>query len=331
MPSIFYTANAWAGFPNGMKQLAYTATFGGGFSATIAIEDRTDFGYAASTFKHSPLTGYHLVGNIRVDQSWGWAVLHGMVGNQSLREDFATQNIAGGGFGNSIVPGGPLGNIFVTTGANVPLANSTSKTGFSIGGTVKINLPMIAAGDAVWFTANYADGLLGGLLSNGGLSQLANASGRRLLGGIQRTDNGLVITSGGSLATGCSAAFPCTIGSVKGFNVGAAFTHYWTPQWRSNFKASYVQLNPPTVNSNVGQGVSAAGNTAAMTWGRGTAWEAAASIIYSPAKDFDIGFEVQYMQNRNQVQNPTANFLAQGSPGLNNSGWSTHLRVERQF
>ena len=49
MPSIFYTGNNWAGFPNGMKQLAYTATFGGGFSATLALEDRTDFGYAAAT------------------------------------------------------------------------------------------------------------------------------------------------------------------------------------------------------------------------------------------------------------------------------------------
>ena len=34
----------YAGFPNGIKQLAYTATFGGGFSATIAIEVAGDLG-----------------------------------------------------------------------------------------------------------------------------------------------------------------------------------------------------------------------------------------------------------------------------------------------
>ena len=42
MPSMFYNGNLWVGFPNGVKQLAYTATFGGGFSATLALEDRTE-------------------------------------------------------------------------------------------------------------------------------------------------------------------------------------------------------------------------------------------------------------------------------------------------
>src|SRR5665647_769578 len=45
MPSQFYHSNPWTGFPNGMKQLAYTATFGGGLSATIAIEDKTEWAY----------------------------------------------------------------------------------------------------------------------------------------------------------------------------------------------------------------------------------------------------------------------------------------------
>ncbi len=45
MPSYMYSSNVYAGFPNGIKQLAYTATFGGGFSATIAAESQGDFGY----------------------------------------------------------------------------------------------------------------------------------------------------------------------------------------------------------------------------------------------------------------------------------------------
>ena len=308
MPSIFYTGNNWAGFPNGMKQLAYTATFGGGFSATLAIEDRADFGFNAQTYTHTPANGYHLVGNIRVDQSWGWAVLHAMVGQQSLRADFATAA--------AMVPG-VLQGIPASTGNASPLVGSTGKVGFGIGATVKINLPMIAAGDAIWLTANYADGLLGALASNGGLSQAANASGRRFLGGIQRNDTGLVVTSGN-----CTVAVPCTVGSTKGWNVGMALTHYWTPQWRSNFKTSYMQLTPPTV---------AATAASPFQWGRGTNWEVAGSIIYSPAQNFDIGLELQYMQNRLNVQNPSAAFLAAGSPGLRNSGWSSHLRIERQF
>ena len=49
MPSWMYSGNVYAGFPNGIKQLVYTATFGGGFSATVGIEDRGDFGYTSAS------------------------------------------------------------------------------------------------------------------------------------------------------------------------------------------------------------------------------------------------------------------------------------------
>ncbi len=38
MPSYMYSSNVYPGFPNGIMELVYTATFGGGFSATIGIE-----------------------------------------------------------------------------------------------------------------------------------------------------------------------------------------------------------------------------------------------------------------------------------------------------
>ena len=308
MPSIFYTANPWVGFPNGMKQLAYTATFGGGFSATIAIEDRTDWGYASQTFNHTPGNGYELVGNLRVDQSWGFAAVHAVVGNSSY------QNVGTAGLNGAI-----LGGIGASTGAANPLLGSTSQTGFGIGATAKFNLPMIAAGDAIWLTANYARGMIGALMSNGGLNALANASGRRLTGGIQRTDTAVMVTSG-------SCAVLCTIDQVTGWNVAMAATHYWAPQWRSNFGTGYVEINPPTVAVTAN-----GGGAAAMQWGKGSIWEIRGSLIYSPAKDFDIGLELQYAQTRFNVQNPTAAFLAAGSPGLSNNKWTTHLRIERQF
>jgi len=317
MPSIMYTANAWAGFPNGMKQLAYTATFGGGFSATVAIEDRTDWGYTGTginnTYNHTPLNGYSLVGNLRVDQSWGFAAVHGVVGNNSYQDSV--------GNAASTLNAGVLGGI---SDANAPLFGSATKTGFGIGATVKFNLPMIAAGDAVWFNVNYAKGYLGALGSNGGLNQISNASGRRVLGGIQRIDSNLVVTNGS-----CPTVGGCTIDQTSGWNVGMAAVHYWTPQWRSNFAASYIQINPPTVGPTANGGTGA--NGLAMQWGQGQTALIAGSLIYSPVKDFDIGLEVQYMNMKNKVQNPTANFIAQGQPGLNRDGFTTHLRIERQF
>jgi hypothetical protein len=56
-----------------------------------------------------------------------------------------------------------------------------------------------------------------------------------------------------------------------------------------------------------------------------------ASLIYSPVSNLDIGFEVQYANLKNKIQNPAAAFVAAGSPGLNESNFTTKLRVERSF
>ena len=145
-----------------------------------------------STYNHTPANGYHIVGNLRVDQSWGWAVLHAMVGNNSIRSDFATAG-----------PALPLLTPLGTGLGNTPLVGSTGKVGWAIGATAKINLPMLAAGDALYLTANYADGMLGAIAGGNNLNSISTAATHRLLGGIQRQDANLVITSGS-----CTVALP---------------------------------------------------------------------------------------------------------------------------
>ena len=281
MPSFIYNANPWAGFPNGMKQIAYTATFGGGYSATIALEDRKDFGYDQTAFDRVE-TAANIVGNVRLDQAWGFAAIHAMIGNNSLN-DTATNGAVG----------------------------TTTYGGYAVGATASFKLPMIAAGDQIWVGANYAKGMLGALLSAGGLSNMSTASDRRLLGGIVRVDTNLVQTGG---VVGTSATYD----STTGWNLNAAFTHYWAAQWRSNFSAGYVSLSTPT-------------STVASTWGSAKMWEVTGGLIYSPVKDLDIGLEVQYANLKNTMQNPAAAFVTAGSPGLNVNNFTTKLRVERQF
>jgi hypothetical protein len=288
MPSMMYNANPWTGFPNGMKQIAYTATLGGGLSATLALEDRRDFGYDPDrTAFQRVSTGANIVGNVRMDQAWGFAAIHGLVGNNSLN-----RTVVDAGIGQK------------------------TYSSYSIGATVNFKLPMIAAGDQVWFTANYADGALGGLLSAGGLSTMASASARRINGGVIRNDANLVLVSGAG-----TAVSPAVYDGTKGWNLAMAATHYWAAQWRSNFSAGYVEINPPTVANGV------------ATWGKGKLMEVAGSIIYSPAKDFDIGLEVQYANLKSSLQNltPASTFVVVGSPGLSVSNYTTKLRVERAF
>jgi hypothetical protein len=302
MPSMMYHSNPWTGFPNGMKQLAYTARFGGGLSATVAIEDKTEWGYAwtlaTDEYVAQPSTGYNLVGNIKWDQPWGFAVLHGALGNNSVRDDFGTS----AGFGT----------VLGATPTYSALHGSKSYGSWAIGTTWMFNLPMLAPGDRLWLTANYTHGLLGTILSNGSLNNLSTSSNRRQTGGILRIDQGLVTTGGAG-----TAANPYTLGTTTGWNVSGAFLHYWAPRWRSQVTAGYVQFNPPT--------------STLTQWGKGHAWEIAHGLVFSPAKDFDIGLEFQYMSVSSTIQNPSLAYIAQGQPGLKNSTFSSKLRVQRAF
>ena len=288
MPSMMYGANPWTGFPNGMKQIAYTAKLGGGLSATVALEDRKDYNYDQTAFDQ-PQTAANLIANIRMDQSWGFAAVHTLLGNNSINKS----------------------NVDGTVGQK-------TFSGWGVGSTVNLKLPMIAAGDQIWVTANYADGALGALLSKGGMSNMSTSSNHRLLGGIVRVDQNVVQTN--AVTGAATATNVYTYDTTTGWNLSMAATHYWASKWRSNLTAGYVEINPPK-------------STLANTWGKGQLWEVTGSIIYSPAKDLDIGLEVQYANLKSALQNAsTTNAWAlAGSPGLNESNVTTKLRVQRTF
>jgi len=145
------------GFPNGIKQLAYTAIFGGGFSATAAIESQGDFGYTKAQRRHSPGpsavstaeggpyvnqfdTGYELVGNVRYDASWGYVQLAGLVGNDSV--------------GCAASTGSPTGQTCSSTYNSLLGPTKYGEYGFM--GSFGVKLPMIAPGDEFHFQVGYA-------------------------------------------------------------------------------------------------------------------------------------------------------------------------------
>lgn len=272
MPSIYYSSTPWAGFPNGQKQISYTATFGGGLSASVAIEDKGEWNtVVAKTYNNTPANGYQFTANIRYDQPWGWAIVHGTVGNNSYNNSYTTAGAAPG----------PLAGIgAVGFGA---LNGSSTKSEWAIGATAMFNLPQLAPGDKLWLTANYANGWVGGLMSSGGLSNLSNSSGGRILGGIGRVDSNITVTGGlGTLAS------PFTIGNTTGWNVAAALVHNWTGNWRSQAAAGYIEVNPSTT-------------TLANQWGKGRVFEVQHTLIFSPVKDLDIGLELQYIDRKSVV------------------------------
>ncbi|MGL5363680.1 MAG: porin, partial [Bosea sp. (in: a-proteobacteria)] len=104
--------------------LAYTFSFGSGFSATLSLEDRSER-EVAGNFALDGQTLPDLVGSLNLTQGWGSFQLSAA----------ATQR-------------------------NSSLVGVGDKTGYAIQAAAKINLPMLAAGDYLWLQAAYAEGAI---------------------------------------------------------------------------------------------------------------------------------------------------------------------------
>ncbi|CUA89316.1 Porin subfamily [Chelatococcus sambhunathii] len=121
--------------------LAYTATFGNGFSATIALEDRSAHTLNGVTYAQAGQRMPDVVANLRLDQDWGSAQLAGAL--HQLNSVDIGAGLGGVGFGS-----GPLGSRVGT------------EYGYAIQAGVQVNLPMLAPGDTLWLQAAYADGAI---------------------------------------------------------------------------------------------------------------------------------------------------------------------------
>lgn len=107
------------------NSIGYTQSFGGGFSATIAIDDSRErrLGIAGGTVTGARMPD--VVGSLAYDQSWG-----------SLKLSGAVFQVRG------------------TNNAGIV----TSKYGFAVEGAAKFNLPVMAKGSNIWVAGGYAQG-----------------------------------------------------------------------------------------------------------------------------------------------------------------------------
>ncbi|MDF2117039.1 porin [Roseiarcaceae bacterium H3SJ34-1] len=315
LPPYQYHSNFAPGFPNGIRQIAYTATFGGGFSATVALENRGELSASATAnslgFTPAGLVGATataqspqrlpaIVANLRIDQGWGSAMLSGVVLQNTA--NFATPAI------NAVTNGlGPL----------------VTKTGWAIGAGLRINLPMLARGDHIQGWVGYSDGALDYV----GYSNLNENSAvtANYLGGYLRGDRSLTIFC-------VTAACAPGVESTKAFVVAGMFTHYWTPSLRSNFIGSYIRITPGQI-------------TQATDWTNGglskaTAWDVKTNLVWSPVRNFDIGVELSYARLTQNLTGfggglPTAPACTLANPqcatSINTNNWTGRMRVERTF
>jgi hypothetical protein len=243
--SFFGGGEGWANIfspdQQGFNQpdiFAYTATFGGGFSATIAAQspgpNSQNFGAGAfsagnggpnnaasggGVWQNINTTNYgmtapDIVGVLRIDQGWGSAQVSG-VAHQVHVYDTALG-------ANSVGADG--------------LSDSLNKWGWAIGAGVSFNLPMLGAADklalqgtytqnAIWYSG-IPDGMWG---ENGAVN-----------------GNGLAMSVGDTYyATSVNAAGKAISewATPTTWMIGGTFEHHFSPVFSLDPQASYAQLH----------------------------------------------------------------------------------------
>ncbi|MFV0279466.1 MAG: porin [Rhodoblastus sp.] len=272
--------------------LAYTMTFGGGFSATLSLEDEvshrargTNFNVMSGVNAAGSIVPPHvtqflgtrmpdIVANLRVDQPWGSAQLSGAI------------HRVGTALYNAALTGALPANTIL---------NKSDSIGFAIQGGLKFNLDMIAPGDSLWLQATYAKGAVG----------YTNGSNFAFVNGVYTSNNygvGIArVSSGNGWMEGmtdgdCVWTYNGSCDQSKALAVTAAFTHYWTPSVKSWLAASYYQVKYSDAALNPVLGSIAAG-TNIFTPGVNNykEFDLAAGIAWTPVKGFQIGTEFSWM------------------------------------
>ena len=333
----FYSigANQYGSITNGSDSgdggwdvFAYTAQLGNGVSASISAEvqryeyiERDNSGFAVARASNAVGTNYRghdypdLVGNIRVDQSWGSAQIMGALHNVSANYYL---NGATGAVDES---GGHPGD----------------KLGFAVGGGLKLNAPMIGKGDYFMTEASYTQGALRYTDMKATVFDYAMYDGGTF--GFGKNADAVF---GGTIAGGTNTGLELT----TAWSVNAAYVHYWNPQWRSKLWGSYREVSftgaaNAMLCSAVGDGNGARGTAAVanagcnMDW---SAWGLGLVTEWLVTKNFLFGLEVLYGElNSASTSTGSIALAAFGTKPANNytiadqDVWAVRFRVNRSF
>ena len=280
--------------------LAYTATFGGGFSATVSLEQNEstsgflgDTGVLSfhnldlATGKVSSISGTALgvrspdiVASLDVTQSWGGAHLAGVAHND---RDSITASAAG-------EPWTHIGSIGT-------LSSSVDTWGYGVIGGVTFNLPMLSAGSKIAFQGAYADGAI----AYSGAGSPGWGEGDQ---GFNANGNGLV--------------FPMADGV---FDMSGSYhkSQAWSAAAQLTWKLSpNFEIDPEVAYASVQYD----SNTAAM-WlvsPKADAWWVGSVFDWSPVKNLDFALDLVYEWSHQDT--PTYWNTVPYWTGSHSAGWN---------
>jgi Porin subfamily len=268
--------------------LAYTATLGSGFTATLSLEDGVERRQRVNDATGVPVIGTvsyggsmlpEVVGNLAVEQSWGSAQLSAALHQLPFANTLP---------GSSIAP--------------------NNEFGYAAQAGVKINLPFLGKGDALWLQAAYADGALNYNLG-GFRTQGANV---QPLGGIRIPSVDAVVFNGGS-----------PVGNIKrtqSYSFVGALQHFWLPTVRQGVFAGLMGVNYSATILNAPTGPY-------RDW---KLWQVGTNLVWSPIPNMDIGAEVLYSAIDVKGRVADANRGGAFTIGYDHI-WQARLRIRRDF
>jgi hypothetical protein len=297
----YTNATVWLGSAqggNGIQVFAYTAQFGNGFSASLSAEDTTVrrssiVGAAATTSAYGGRRFPDVVANLRIDQAWGSAQIMGGI------HDVYSNN----------------------TVSNV----TDSDMGWAIGAGLRINLPMIGAGDYIIGQVNYSEGATNYAISQAGAGGLV----ANLADGLPGTVAGTRAAVGYIYdAVNVGAAGTNNVDLTKAWSFTAGFEHKWNSQWKSSLYGSYGKFTYSTAASAVISGnlagFAATGNTSA-DW---SMWQVGSRTVWTPVANLDLSVDVLYTKVNTGFEGSSATALG---TFRDNDIWSAMFRAQRNF
>ena len=283
---------------------AYTYTAGGGFSATLSLEDRnardlpqnignilggpsalqTGARYAGETIPD-------VVGVLRYDQGWGAAQL-----SAAYHEIQTTQGAFAGTNGQGF--------------------EGKDTDGFAVQAGVRVKLPMLAAGDDLWVQGAYQQGAYlyqdSGAYMNQGFNSPA-------VGGFLHIDRDAI-----AIHTPGTPAGSYTLQKGEGFSVLAAFNHYFTPNFHDVIFGSYEE--------------SSYGRAKNFDWtvgglGDASQYRIGNQLLWDPVKNLEFGLEFDYMKINQTLAHDVGRVATAlpSSVAKDPDAFEVRLRAERDF
>ncbi len=316
----------------------YTAQLGNGLAATISAEERRASQIIGMNSTSGAILsgsgvlpggtfagggGYggwqspDIVGNLRLDQTWGGGQIMGALHQLN-----------------------PLyyGSANSTTVAD---GHASDQWGWVIGAGLRLNFPMVAQGDYFVTEANYTQGATKYLWnSNSDENDLLQRGANQAYAvGSDCVYGGL-----GSNATSCQR--------TTAWEVDAAYEHYWTPQVHESFVVAYMNESYDQLANamlctaegsaaGVAQGIGGAGSFAVARSGcnnNWNVWGGGSRVQWDITKSLYIGVEVVYANLHSATSSNgylPANVIVAGSGATyqnsNENTWSASVRLHKDF